>query len=43
MHRTGTDLEKFIKQIYQDKIRIENPVILAMNPIEVTLETDSPQ
>ena len=34
MHRTGTDFEKFIKQIYQDKIRIENPVILAMNPIE---------
>lgn len=34
MHRTGTDFEKFIKQIYQDEIRIENPVILAMNPIE---------
>ena len=34
MHRTGGDFEKFIKQIYQDKVRIENPVILAMNPIE---------
>ena len=34
MHRTGSDFEKFIKQIYQDKIRIEHPVILAMNPIE---------
>ena len=34
MHRTGSDFEKFIKEIYQDKIRIEHPVILAMNPIE---------
>ena len=34
MHRTDADFEKFIKQIYQEKIRIENPVILAMNPIE---------
>ena len=34
MHRVGDDFEKFIKDIYQDKIRIKYPVMLAMNPIE---------
>jgi hypothetical protein len=34
MHRTGADFEKFIKQIYQEKIKIEYPVILAMKLID---------
>jgi len=42
MFRVGEDFEKFIKEIYQEKIRIEYPVILAMNPIEGVSRHSSP-
>jgi hypothetical protein len=33
MHRIGNDFERFIKNFYQNKVKIEYPVYLWMNPL----------
>lgn len=33
MHQIGTDFERFIKNFYQNKVKIEHPVYLWMNPL----------
>ena len=33
MHRIGNDFERFIKDFYQNKVKIEYPVYLWMNPL----------
>jgi CubicO group peptidase (beta-lactamase class C family) len=33
MHRIGNDFERFIKDFYQNKVKIEHPVYLWMNPL----------
>jgi hypothetical protein len=34
MHRVGPDFDSFIANFYQNKVRIEHPIYLEMNPIE---------
>jgi len=40
MHRVGNDFDRFISNFYQDKVKIEYPVYLWMNPI--TNRSNSP-
>ena len=33
MHRIGNDFERFIQNFYQNRVKIEHPVYLWMNPL----------